>query len=63
LNETFQVDKSKPDTLTVRVIAGKPGVRDMIANRLTQSVGMPVTVLLVDDIALERPGKARWVRA
>lgn len=58
----FQVDKSKPGKLGVEVISRNPGVRDMIASSLEQRLGMPVTVGLVEDIALARPGKARWVR-
>ncbi|MBN2108520.1 MAG: phenylacetate--CoA ligase family protein [Deltaproteobacteria bacterium] len=59
----FQIDKSRPEAITVQLISRTPGVREMIETGLKQSLGMPVTVLLVDAIALDRPGKARWVRA
>ena len=59
----FQIDKSKPGEITVKVISRNPAVWDMIEKELQQSLGLPVTVKLVDDIALERPGKARWVRS
>lgn len=59
----FQIDKSRPGKIAVQVVSRMPGVRDKISNELQESMGVPVTVTLVDAIALERPGKARWVRA
>ncbi len=59
----FQVDKSKPEELAVDVISRTPGAAGLIEKELRQAMGIPVSVRLVADIALERPGKARWVRA
>jgi len=59
----FQVDKSAPGVLAVSLIAKAPGLRETIEEDLKKATGMPVHVSLVENIPLERPGKARWVRS
>jgi phenylacetate-CoA ligase len=58
----FQIDKSRQDGLAVSLIARLPGLRDTVEADLRQATGMPVQVTLADNIPLEPPGKAKWVR-